>query len=45
MSELLERELLKVALAKLGGNQTKVAERLDLARGTVGKRMEKHGLE
>ncbi len=45
LSEMLERELLKFALEKLGGNQTKVAERLDMARGTVGKRIEKHGLQ
>jgi DNA-binding NtrC family response regulator len=45
LRDLLERELLKYALAKLGGNQTQVAERLDMARGTVIKRMQEYGLK
>jgi DNA-binding NtrC family response regulator len=45
LRDLLERELLKLALDKLGGNQTQVAERLDMARGTVIKRMQEYGLK
>ena len=45
LHDLLERELLKAALARLNGNQTKVAEHLGMARGTVIERMEKYGLK
>jgi DNA-binding NtrC family response regulator len=45
LHDLLECELLKVALAKSGGNQTEVADRLGMARGTVIKRMAKYGLK
>jgi DNA-binding NtrC family response regulator len=45
LRDLLERELLKIALARLGGNQTQVAERLEMARGTVIKRMQEYGLK
>jgi DNA-binding NtrC family response regulator len=45
LRDLLERELLKTALARLGGNQTQVAERLDMARGTVLKRIQEYGLK
>ena len=45
LHDLLEREVLRVALARLGGNQTQVAERLGMARGTVIKRAEKYGLK
>jgi DNA-binding NtrC family response regulator len=45
LRDLLERELLRFALVELGGNQTQVAERLDLARGTVIKRMQEYGLK
>jgi DNA-binding NtrC family response regulator len=45
LRDLLERELLAHALARLGGNQTQVAERLDMARGTVIKRMQEYGLK
>jgi DNA-binding NtrC family response regulator len=45
LRDLLERELLRFALTELGGNQTQVAERLDLARGTVIKRMQEYGLK
>jgi DNA-binding NtrC family response regulator len=45
LRDLLERELLKYALTKLNGNQTQVAERLDMARGTVIKRMQEYGLK
>src|SRR5262249_20644620 len=44
LRDLLERELLKVALAKLNGNQTEVAERLNMSRGTVIKRMQAYGI-
>jgi DNA-binding NtrC family response regulator len=45
LRDLLERELLKTALDRLERNQTQVAERLDMARNTVSKRMQKYGLE
>jgi two-component system NtrC family response regulator/two-component system nitrogen regulation response regulator GlnG len=45
LHDLLERELLKAALARLDGNQTEVADRLGMARGTVIKRMQKYGLK
>jgi len=45
LSELLERELLAFALARLEGNQTKVGERLKMARNTVIKRMQEYGLK
>lgn len=45
LRDLLERELLAVALGRLGGNQTQVAERLDMARGTVIKRMQEYSLK
>lgn len=45
LRDLLERELLALALVRLEGNQTKVAERLDLARNTVIKRMQEYGLK
>jgi DNA-binding NtrC family response regulator len=45
LRDLLERELLKVALERLGGNQTQVAERLDMARNTVIKRMQEYDLK
>ena len=41
---MLERELLKVALAELDGNQAQVAKRLGIARGTVIEKIRKHGL-
>jgi DNA-binding NtrC family response regulator len=44
LHDLLERELLALALARLDGNQTKVAERLDMARNTVIKRVQEYGL-
>jgi DNA-binding NtrC family response regulator len=44
LRDQLERELLTFALAHLGGNQTQAAERLDMARGTVIKRMQEYGL-
>jgi DNA-binding NtrC family response regulator len=45
LHDLLEHEVLRNALDRLGGNQTEVADRLGLARGTVIKRMQKYGLK
>jgi DNA-binding NtrC family response regulator len=45
LHDLLEHEVLRAALARLGGNQTEAADRLGLARGTVIKRMQKYGLK
>jgi len=45
LRDLLERELLKVALERLAGNQTQVHKRLDMARVTVGERMKTYGLK
>ena len=45
LRDMLERELLQFSLAKLEGNQTHVAERLEMARGTVIKRMQEYGLK
>jgi len=45
LHDMLERELLKFALAELGGNQTQVADRLGMARGTVIARLQKYGLK
>jgi two-component system NtrC family response regulator/two-component system nitrogen regulation response regulator GlnG len=45
LHDRLEKELLRAALEKLGGNQTRVAERLGMARGTVISRMQKYGLK
>jgi DNA-binding NtrC family response regulator len=42
---MLERELLQVALARLDGNHTQVAERLKMARGTVIRRLQEYGLK
>jgi DNA-binding NtrC family response regulator len=44
LSEMLEGELLRFANRKLQGNRTQIAERLDMARSTVIKRMEHHQL-
>jgi DNA-binding NtrC family response regulator len=45
LRDLLERELLAFALARLSDNQSDVAERIGMARGTVGKRLEQYGLK
>jgi DNA-binding NtrC family response regulator len=45
LHDLLEHEVLRAALTRLGGNQTDVADRLGMARGTVIKRMQKYGLK
>jgi DNA-binding protein Fis len=45
LHDMLERELLRFALAEMGGNQTQVAERLGLARGTIIARMQKYELK
>jgi transcriptional regulator with PAS, ATPase and Fis domain len=42
--EQLEQQLLKQALARSGGNQTKAAKLLHLSRDTFRYRLEKHGL-
>lgn len=44
LHDLLERELLRAALSRLDGNQSQVAKRLEMARGTVVKRVEHYGL-
>lgn len=45
LQNLMERELLKHALAESGGNKTQVAKRLGMARGTVTKRITDYGLD
>jgi two-component system response regulator AtoC len=45
LHDLLERELLRAASARLGGNQSKMAESLHMDRATVAKRMKKYGLK
>jgi DNA-binding NtrC family response regulator len=45
LQELLERELLKHGLAELGGNRTRIGERLGMCRGTVIQRLKDYGLE
>jgi DNA-binding NtrC family response regulator len=45
LRDLLEAELLRVALERLKGNQTHIAERLNMARNTVIKRIEEYGLK
>ena len=45
LHDLLERELIRAALAALEGNQSRVAERLGIARNTLRARMQKYGLE
>ena len=45
LGDMLERELLKVALVKLDGNQAQVAKRLGIARGTVIEKIRKYGLK
>jgi len=45
LRDLLERELLQFAQDRLDGNQTQMAERLDMARGTVIKRLQEYGLK
>ena len=45
LRDLLERELVEFTVSKLQGNQTQAAERLDMARGTVIKRMQDYGLK
>jgi DNA-binding NtrC family response regulator len=45
LNGLLERELLRLTLAEMQGNQTQVAKRLGLARGTVIEKMRKYGLK
>jgi DNA-binding NtrC family response regulator len=45
LRDLVEKELLRVALGKLDGNKTQVAERLGIVRNTVIDRMRKYGLQ
>jgi DNA-binding NtrC family response regulator len=45
LHDMLERELLKSAMERLDGNETRIAERLEMARGTVRKRLEEYGLK
>ena len=45
LRNLLERELLKHAAAELAGNQTQIAKRLNMNRGTVIKRLQTYGLD
>ena len=45
LHDLLERELLKIALERFDGNQTRAAEWLGMSRGTVIKRIDEHGLK
>jgi DNA-binding NtrC family response regulator len=44
LRDMLERELLRFYLAKLGGNQTEVHRRLKMSRTTLVERMKKHEL-
>jgi DNA-binding NtrC family response regulator len=45
LGNMLERELLRSALAELDGNQAQVAKRLGIARGTVIEKIRKYGLK
>jgi DNA-binding NtrC family response regulator len=45
LRDLLERELVQFTVSKLDGNQTQAAERLDMARGTVIKRIADYGIK
>jgi DNA-binding NtrC family response regulator len=45
LNGLLERELLKLTLAEMQGNQAQVAKRLGLARGTVIDKIRKYNLK
>ena len=45
LRDMLERELLTFAFLKQNGNQTQVAERLEMARGTVSKRIQEYGIK
>jgi DNA-binding NtrC family response regulator len=45
LHDMLERELLKLTLDELDGNQAQVAKRLGIARNTVRARIQSYGLE
>jgi DNA-binding NtrC family response regulator len=45
LRDLLERELIQFAMRELKENQTEVAERLGMARGTVNKRWHDYGIK
>jgi DNA-binding NtrC family response regulator len=44
LRDQLERELLRTALERTGGNQSEVSRRLDVSRQTVGTRIQQYGL-
>ena len=45
LGNMLERELLRMTLVELEGNQAQVARRLGIARGTVIEKIRKYGLK
>lgn len=45
LHDMLERELIKLAMVELDGNQTQVAKRLGMARNTLHSRVQTYGLE
>jgi DNA-binding NtrC family response regulator len=45
LQEMLEREMIRLAMVELGGNQTQVAKRLGMARNTVHSRVQTYGLD
>jgi DNA-binding protein Fis len=45
LGTMLERELLRLTLAELDGNQAQAAKRLGLARGTVIEKVRKYDLK
>ena len=45
LRDLLERELLQIAMERLDGNQSQIAERLGMVWNTVSKRIKTYGLK
>ncbi len=45
LHDMLEREMIRLALVELDGNQTQVAKRLGMARNTVHSRVQSYGLD
>jgi DNA-binding NtrC family response regulator len=45
LQDMLEREMIRLAMVELGGNQTQVAKRLGMARNTVHSRVQTYGLD
>src|SRR5262249_46812056 len=45
LTNMLEKELLRLALAEANGNQAQVAKRLGMARGTVIEKLRKYDLK